>query len=271
MEHVQTPSGTDIEGARTAYGRPPLRGRGGPPRGRGRVVDGPQWHALHRLQPGPPPRSRLADVVPSVLEAVGEARAPALVMLAGAGLAAADALAEAGWVCTGTQPFMARAAGPAVDDPEVRALGPEDLAAGPRPGRRGLRRARRGGGRGLLRAGARPTDTRAWGLFEHGVLRCCSFTVWVDGAYNVGWALATATEHQRSGYGRPPAGLEPLPAPPRRPPPVALCTASPAGERLYHEEGYTTLEHWQLWSRPRWVLRWSRGTVPAARPPSSRA
>ena len=63
-----------------------------------------------------------------MLDAIGRARRPALVMLAGAGLGAADALGEAGWVCTGTQPFMARTAGPAVEDPAARPLRAEELA-----------------------------------------------------------------------------------------------------------------------------------------------
>jgi GNAT superfamily N-acetyltransferase len=176
-------------------------------------------------------------------------------MLAGAGLGAAEELRDAGWVCTGTQPFMARTTGEAVEDASVRLLRTDDLAEA---------QALAGSAFGVPeevgaivyseRALARP-DTRAWGLYDDGVLRCCSLTVWVQGQFNVGWALATAPQHQRAGFGRRLLRASNFYRLHHGGPPVALCTASPAGERLYLEEGYTTLEHWQAWSRARWVLR----------------
>ena len=65
---------------------------------------------------------------PRVLAAIETARVPAMVMLTGPGLAAADVLRDAGWVCTGAMPFMARSYGPMFDDPDVRLLGAGELA-----------------------------------------------------------------------------------------------------------------------------------------------
>ncbi len=195
------------------------------------------------------------DAATHVIDTIGEAGVPAVIMLAGAGLGAVGTLSEAGWVCTGTLPFMERASGPCVDDPAVRLLEPRELADA----------------RALVvtafgvpdevgaivyteEALARP-DTLAWGLFEDGALRCCSLSVWVRDAYSVGWALATAPDRQRSGYGRRLMRATNYHRRRLGGPPGALLTASPAGERLYGEEGYATLEHWQVWSRPRWILR----------------
>jgi GNAT superfamily N-acetyltransferase len=256
MERSTVESGTDLALARTCYGRGTAPWSAG-----GRLeVEDDWWLALSHtpyvdynlsLLHGP----SSGEAVSHVLDAIGRARRPALVMLAGAGLGAADALGEAGWVCTGTQPFMARTAGPAVEDPAARPLRTEELAEA---------RVLAGSAFGVPEevsaivyseeALDRP-DTRAWGLFEDGILRCCSLAVWVDGLFNVGWALATAPEHQRSGYGRRLLRASNFYRLHRGGPPVALCTASPAGERLYHEEGYITLEYWQSWSRARWVLR----------------
>ena len=176
--------------------------------------------------------------VSHVLGAIGRARTPGMVMLAGAGLGAAEELRDAGWVCTGTQPFMARTTGEAVEDASVRPLRTDDLAEA---------QALAGSAFGVPeevgaivyseRALARP-DTRAWGLYD-------------DGGVGAG-DRATAPARRPRPASAP--GLQLLPPPPRWPP-VALCTASPAGERLCLEEGYTTLEHWQAWSRARWVLR----------------
>jgi hypothetical protein len=34
----------------------------------------------------------------------------------------------------------------------------------------------------------------------------------------------------------------------------SLLHSSVAGEKLYGALGYSTVEYWQLWSRPRWVI-----------------
>ena len=192
-----------------ARARTCLRARAPPP-GRGgassqvedRLVAGvqPHGHVDYNLAllhgPG------ATEAAPGVLDVVDSAGVPAMVMLAGEGLAAADVLGDAGWVCTGALPFMARSHGPACDDPGVRLLEAGELAA-----TRSLAAAAFGVPEEVTAivfddsALSRP-DTRVYGLFDEGELRCCSLTVWVEGAFSVGWALSTAPEHQRSGYGR---------------------------------------------------------------------
>jgi GNAT superfamily N-acetyltransferase len=195
------------------------------------------------------------EAAAQVLDAIAEARVPAMVMLAGVGLAAADVLVESGWVCTGALPFMARSHGPMCDDPDVRLLGTDEL-----PEARALAAAAFGVPEAVGAivfdddALSRP-DTRVYGLFDDGELRCCSLTVWVDGAFSIGWALSTPPEHQRSGYGRRLIRASNYRRITDGGPSRALLTATPAGEHLYLDEGYTTIEHWQAWSRPRWVLR----------------
>jgi GNAT superfamily N-acetyltransferase len=192
---------------------------------------------------------------PEVLDDVDSTGVPAMVMLAGEGLAAADVLGDAGWVCTGALPFMAKSHGPKCDDPGVRLLGADDLE-----GARCLAAAAFGvpeevGAIVYDDAALTRPDTRIYGLFEEGELRCCSLTMWVEGEFSVGWALSTAPEHQRSGYGRRLIRASNHHRITSGGPTRALLTATRAGERLYRAEGYTTVEHWQTWSRPRWVLR----------------
>ncbi len=245
----------DLAEARTAYGRGTALWASA---GRLRIADG-WWIALSRtrfvdynlaLIHG----KGVGEAVSDVLGEVTRADVPAMVMLAGDGLGAADALNEAGWVCTGALPFMARDGGPAADDPCARLLGPNDLAAARRlaavafgvPGEVGAIVYAEGA---LERPG-----TRFWGLFEGGSLRSCVANQYVGDRFSVGWALSTAPGDQRSGYGR---RLVRASAARRlaEGASVALLMATGAGQHLYEQEGYVTLEHWQLWSRPRWVLR----------------
>ena len=197
---------------------------------------------------------RGAEVVPTVVDQVAAAGVPALVLLAGGGLAAAEGLREAGWVCTGVMPFMGKDHGPAGEDTCMRPLVQDDLADA-----RHLSAAAFGvpdevGAIVYAEDALSRRDAHFWGLFEDGVLRCCSVSQYVGDRFSVGWALSTAPEHQRSGFGR---RLMRASAARRLAdgPPVALLAASDAGRHLYEQEGYVTLEHWQIWSRPRWVLR----------------
>ena len=194
------------------------------------------------------------EVAPQLIAEVTEAKVPSLIMLAGAGLGATGPLRDAGWVCTGAMPFMARTGGPALDDPAVRRITGDEL-----PEARALAAAAFGVpvevGEIVYADGVVDReDCRIWGLFEDGVLKCCSHGIWVQGRYSVGWALATAPDQQRSGYGRRLLRASIYHRLYGGGPPVALLTATPVSERLYHEEGYVTLEYWQLWSRARWVL-----------------
>ena len=190
---------------------------------------------------------------PGVVERVTAAGVPAVVMLAGAGLAAAPVLADAGWVCTGALPFMARDRGPAEHHPDVRELRPDELPEARRLAGRAFGVPEEVGAIIFADATLERAGARVWGVFDEGQLRCCSVSQWVDGTWSAGWGLSTDPDHQRSGYGR---RLLRASAARRLEsgPPTALLMATPAGRHLYEQEGYVTLEHWQLWSKPRWVL-----------------
>ncbi len=193
------------------------------------------------------------EVASHVVEEVRSAGLPSLIMLAGPGLRSVGVLRDEGWVCTGALPFMSKHAGIAESDPNFRRLGPGELAAA-----RALTAAAfdvpdEVGAIVYAEEQLSRSDFRTWGLFEDGTLVSCAASVYVENRYSVGWALATAPENQRAGYGRrvvralayerSVAG-----------PPTSLVMATDASKHLYDQEGYLTLEYWQIWSRPRWVL-----------------
>jgi GNAT superfamily N-acetyltransferase len=193
------------------------------------------------------------DAATGVLDLVTESGVPAVLMLAGAGLAASEVLRDAGWVCTGALPFMARDRGPADADPHFRQLGSDDLDEARRLAGRAFGVPDEVGAILFTEETLRREGTRLWGVYEGDELRCCSCSVWIGDEYSVGWGLSTAPEHQRAGYGR---RLMRSSAARRLAggPSIALLLATSAGRRLYEQEGYVTLEHWQIWSRRRWVL-----------------
>ncbi len=196
---------------------------------------------------------RSVEAAPQVLSEIQQAGVPSLIMLAGAGLGASQTLIETGWVCTGTLPFMGKRGGSAEDDPSLRRLAPQELVKA-----RSLAAAAFGvpeevGAIAYADDRVNLPGCRTWGLFEGDELMSCLLTMNVEG-YSVGWALATAPENQRAGYGRRlvrALAYRRLHKGPR----IGLLMATNAGQRLYRQEGYVTLEHWQIWSRPRWVLR----------------
>ena len=192
-------------------------------------------------------------VTPQVLDEVSRADVPALIMLAGAGLAASEVLHDAGWVCTGALPFMARGPGPAELDPSFRDLAPHELVDARRLAGQAFGVPDEVGAIIFADDALGRDGARIWGVFEGDELRCCAVSQWVGTDYSVGWGLSTAPEHQRAGYGR---RLMRSSAARRLDggPPVNLFMATPAGQHLYEQEGYVTLEYWQIWSKPRWVL-----------------
>jgi GNAT superfamily N-acetyltransferase len=181
------------------------------------------------------------------------AKVPALQMLAGPALAAAQQLADEEWVCIGAVPFMRlESLADAHDDPDV------GLVAGP-----GITVVQDAVARTFdvtaqLAATAVPRPStvvpgfKAWALTSGGELQSCVATVRVGDAVVV-WSMATPPALQRRGFGgrllsavlaRSAAeGCD-----------SSLLYASPAGEALYRSLGYEIIEHWQAWSRPRWVL-----------------
>lgn len=194
---------------------------------------------------------------------------PSMLALAGAELAMAGSLLDAGWVCVHAQPVMvaelplrpprpgAGTAGAGVEGaPRARALTPdeavvEDLRAlvasafdvEPETARLSVP--------GVARLRAEPS-WRCYGVVVEGTLAagglCCR-----SGEYACVWSMATRPEHRRRGLA---AGvlrvmLEEATADGAR---RAALLASELGVGLYASEGFSTVEHWQTWSRPGWVL-----------------
>jgi len=244
-----------VPDARTGYGRATALWAGS---GRHHVED--DWWVALSLTPYVDYNMALlhgdgaADAAPQVLDEIAAARVPAVVMLAGGGLVAAEVLREAGWVCTGSLPFMARDRAPAELDPCFRQLEQRDLADARRLAGLAFGVPDEVGAILFAEDALAREGARLWGVFEDGELRCCSASVWVGREYSVGWGLSTPPEHQGRGFARrlmrSSAALR-LDGGPT----LALLMATPAGRPLYEQEGYVTLEYWQIWSRARWVLR----------------
>lgn len=189
------------------------------------------------------------------IEEINAARAPGLIMVAGRALGEVQHLIDASWVCISSVPFMSipisADAPPAAD--EARRLEPAEM----------------GGAREMIAevfgitpeladvalpdAALSAPGQSAWGLFEDGELVSCLGAVVVEEVVVV-WSMATGTAHRRRGYGArlltamlADAGRAGVTR--------SILHASPDGEPFYTALGYDTLERWQIWSRPRWVLR----------------
>jgi GNAT superfamily N-acetyltransferase len=178
---------------------------------------------------------------------------PAIIMLAGPGLATAQKLADEGWVGVGALPLMTltEVATPDGANP-ARALTEDDL-----PVARSLLADTYGLDDGSAsaavpdRAVADP-DMGVWGLFE-GDRLVSSFTSATEDGMVVVWSMATRVECQGRGYGRR-LLQSVLSTQLEQGATGSLLQSSAAGEKLYRGLGYTVVEYWQLWSRPRWVM-----------------
>ena len=189
------------------------------------------------------------------LDVVAAAKCPAVITLAGPGLAGAQVLNDKGWVCIGASPFMVleNVGDLALDvDPAVTEASPADL-----PGVWDAVSSTYGVGPTLARI-AIPEDVfetagqSVWILSDDGVVRSCVATVIVEGSLMV-WSMATLPAWQNRGYGRrllttalarsTALGVT-----------ESILQSSPAGEPLYRALGYEVTEYWQTWSRPRWVF-----------------
>jgi GNAT superfamily N-acetyltransferase len=92
-----------------------------------------------------------------------------------------------------------------------------------------------------------------WGAFDPaGTLVSCLATVRVGDTVTV-WSMATALTARRRGYGAAALSTA-LAAAADDGATSSLLSSSAAGEPLYRAVGYRVLEHWEQWSRPRWVL-----------------
>lgn len=179
---------------------------------------------------------------------------PAIIMLAGAGLATAQTLSEAGWVTVGALPLMTLTtrSGSGGDESDIRRLSADDL-----PAARELLSDTYGLDDGSAMAAVPDAlvgddGQGAWGVFDGQQLASC-FTGIVENGLFVVWSMATRRDCQGRGYGRRllhsvlghqlERGVD-----------GSLLQSSVVGQRLYLGLGYEVVEHWQLWSRPRWVM-----------------
>ncbi|MGD0196628.1 MAG: hypothetical protein ABSC56_01795 [Solirubrobacteraceae bacterium] len=189
------------------------------------------------------------------LREIGEVGAPAVIMLAGAALADAQLLADAGWVCVGAVPLMALELQslPNRAHADARRLAPQDL-----PDARALV-AEVFGLTPELASVALPEsvvtapDQWLWGIRGgSGELLSCITLVLVGDAV-VGWSLCASRVRGR-GYGRLifASALAEAAAAGQR---LALHYSSYVGAPVYRVMGFSEIERWQMWSRPRWVLR----------------
>jgi ribosomal protein S18 acetylase RimI-like enzyme len=197
------------------------------------------------------------------MEEIAEAGVPALVIVAGETLGDVHCLIEAGWVCIGSLPFMAAEldgyAGRSEEGPNPPTRGAARRLAGAEvDAARALVEEVYGIDRELARvalpreACSRPGHS-VWGAFDdRGDLVSCVGTVRVHDAVT-GWSMATAVGARGRGHGARllRAVLADAALSGAR---TALLHSSRAGKNLYHTHGYRVLEHWQVWSRPRWVL-----------------
>jgi GNAT superfamily N-acetyltransferase len=188
-----------------------------------------------------------------IVEEVLASGLPTLLMLAGEGLGEAQKLVEAGWICIGSVPLMARLMeGTGELDPAVRKLGADELPDV----------------RGLIEQAFRHTPELAavaipdtaltgegqalWGLYAADELVSFLGSVRVEDT-NGWWSLATPPQHQGRGYGgRLCRGV--LAEEARAGATLTLGWCTPAGKRATTSVGFEEVERWQLWSRPRWVL-----------------
>ncbi len=186
---------------------------------------------------------------------IKDAGVPAVQMLAGPGLAAAQDLSDAGWICIGTTPVMALDLSSMSDveiDPAVQLIDRAQL-----PAVRAVIEETFDLTPDLARVAipeVASTDERirVWALIEDDVVKSCLATVEADGVW-VGWSMATPKALQRQGLGsRMLSSVIGLTA--QEDTQWGLCYASTQGEPFYQALGFVTMEHWQIWSRPRWVL-----------------
>jgi GNAT superfamily N-acetyltransferase len=183
---------------------------------------------------------------------------PAVIMLAGPGLAAAQRLVEPGWVTVGALPLMILA------KPDWCAASSDAGSATAVPLSRGeLPQARQllaesyyldeaTAAMAIPDRAVDAADMSVWGCYAEDRLVSCVTTVVHDGLVVI-WSMATRQDCQGRGYGRRlldavfaqefEAGAS-----------GSLLHSSMAGEKLYRRIGFTVVEYLQLWSRPRWVL-----------------
>jgi GNAT superfamily N-acetyltransferase len=196
-----------------------------------------------------------AETVTRSLEAVATLNRPSTIMLAGPALAYAQTLCDANWVCLGSTPMMTLFDLDSADfeiDPSVSQVLVDDIEDVRGVVRQGF----------LMDADAailaipdtlfdRPGHS-VWSLTVDGAMRSSMVSVVVERSM-VCWSMATLPSSQGHGYGRR-LLTSVLASHATDGVTTALLYSSPQGEPLYRSLGYQIMEHWQLWSRPRWAL-----------------
>ena len=194
------------------------------------------------------------------LEPILDAGKPGSIVLAGAGLATAQSLVDAGWVSVGALPllFLARPPTTRPDSRDERSsdqvfeLGIDDLPAAREVLEAAYALDANSSASAVPDFAAEQSDTAVWGVRSDGRMVACLTSVVQDG-FVVIWSMATLPDAQGQGHGRKllscalahhfGAGVK-----------GSLLHSSAAGEKLYRSLGYTCVEYWQLWSRPRWAF-----------------
>jgi GNAT superfamily N-acetyltransferase len=183
--------------------------------------------------------------VDEVRDALVEHRTPAILALADAD---SGPLVDAGWRPVGDAPLMVCSTGGHSADPDVRPL--TDLGETQR-----LVADVYGLDGQLAEVAVRPGSIpgrTVWGLFDDGRLAACLLAVRVEDAVVI-WSMATDPGSRRRGFGRRllDAALHGAAADGAT---DCLLHASAMGEPFYVAAGFETVERWEFWSRPRWVL-----------------
>lgn len=195
------------------------------------------------------------ELLKTSVDEISAAGVPAIVMVAGGALGEVRHLAQLGWVCAGEAMFVIRDLEEAASlprDPNVRKLGSADL-----PAARQII-ADRFGLYEKLALVALPPDSAdrpgqsVWGGFdEQGEMVSCIAGV-ETGDYLSTWSLATAPAGRARGYAH--RLLYTLFADAATSHRAALAHILPHNEPIHRSFGYLVLEHWQVWSHPRWVF-----------------
>ena len=194
-----------------------------------------------------------SNAIERCLEEARAAHVPALVMLAGKGLGAARALADADWICVGSVPLMVRPIEPRGVHASVRRLEIDDLSDLRPIMERCFQLDPTLSALALPDQVASDDDAvSAWGLFSVGRLVAGVITVVVGDSACI-WSMVTDPDARRNGFGRlliESVHTRVFDLGARR----SLLLASPEGEAFYRRVGYVTAEHWQVWSRARWMF-----------------
>lgn len=192
-------------------------------------------------------------------DAILAGRAPGLVMLAGRALAEAQLLVESRWACVDAVPIMSLALAGTDADPvpaegfEERRLGGDDIDAAQAVIASSFGIPVELGAVALPARSFDDPKVAVWGAFDAGgALLSTLILVRVEDAV-VPWSMATLAAARGTGRGKR-LLIAALAEARDDGASLALLQSSPTAIGFYRSCGFTELETWQIWSRPRWVL-----------------